>query len=186
MAGAGLKAFTSAVLTSSDVNTYLMQQSVMVFASVSARTLAFTNAGITPTDGMISWRTDDDVLEIYENANWRVISGSKNATYPNQIALTINGVTRPLPYAISAAVTANITGNASVTFPVNRFANAPAVVATVASTATSRTSCTVGNASTSGVNIYVWTGAVAATVVTQVYVVAISMTASAYVAGTFQ
>ena len=41
MAGAGYKLFnTGDVLLASEVNTYLMQQTVMVFANASARTTA--------------------------------------------------------------------------------------------------------------------------------------------------
>ena len=46
MAGAGAKLFVSGdVLTAAQVNTYLMDQAVMVFASAAARDAAFGGAG---------------------------------------------------------------------------------------------------------------------------------------------
>ena len=49
-----------------DVDTYLMAQSVMVFASSSARTSAIG----TPTEGMFSFLKDTDALEYYTGASW--------------------------------------------------------------------------------------------------------------------
>lgn len=55
MAGAGYNSFTAAtVLTASQVNTYLMDQSVMVFASSAARNAALAS----PAQGMMSFLTD--------------------------------------------------------------------------------------------------------------------------------
>ena len=60
MAGAGFKDFQAGeVLTAVDVDTYLMQQTVMVFASSGARGSAIG----TPTEGMFSYLKDTDALE---------------------------------------------------------------------------------------------------------------------------
>lgn len=73
MAGAGYKLFsTGEVLTAANVNTYLMQQTVMVFASAAARTTALS--GVL-SEGMISYRTDSKVLEIYNGTSWVDFSG---------------------------------------------------------------------------------------------------------------
>lgn len=73
MAGAGYKLFsTGEVLTAANVNTYLMQQTVMVFASAAARTTALS--GVL-AEGMISYRTDSKVLEIYNGTSWVDFSG---------------------------------------------------------------------------------------------------------------
>lgn len=67
MAGAGYKAWSAGdVLTASDVNTYLMQQSVMTFAGTAAR----ASAVAAPSEGMTSYRTDSNVLEAYDGSNW--------------------------------------------------------------------------------------------------------------------
>lgn len=68
MAGAGYKLYaTGDVLSASDVNTYLQQQTVMVFASAAARTTALS--GVL-AEGMVSYLKDTDVVEIYTGAAW--------------------------------------------------------------------------------------------------------------------
>ena len=67
MAG-GYKLFsTGEVLTAANVNNYLMKQTVMVFASAAARTTALS--GVL-AEGMISYRTDSHVLEVYNGTVW--------------------------------------------------------------------------------------------------------------------
>lgn len=68
MAGAGYKLFvTGDVLTAAQVNTYLMQQSVMVFASSAARTTALS--GVL-AEGMVSYLQDTNSIEYYDGAAW--------------------------------------------------------------------------------------------------------------------
>lgn len=68
MAGAGYKLFsTGDVLSASDVNLYLQQQTVMVFASAAARTTALASV---LAEGMVSYLKDTDVVEIYTGAAW--------------------------------------------------------------------------------------------------------------------
>jgi len=68
MAGAGYKLFsTGDVLSASDVNTYLQQQTVMVFASAAARTTALASV---LAEGMVTYLKDTDALEIYSGAAW--------------------------------------------------------------------------------------------------------------------
>jgi len=70
MAGAGYKSWVDGdILTASDVNTYLMQQAVMVFADASARTSAIA----APSEGMVTYLTGTDVLEYYDGAAWQPI-----------------------------------------------------------------------------------------------------------------
>ena len=76
MAGAGYKLFaTGDVLTASDVNTYLMQQTVMVFNNAAARTTALS--GVV-AEGMLSYLKDTNAVEVYDGANW-VASDDPNA-----------------------------------------------------------------------------------------------------------
>jgi hypothetical protein len=68
MAGAGYKLFnTGDVLTAAQVNTYLQEQVVMVFANAAARTTALS--GVL-AEGMVSYLKDTDALEIYSGAAW--------------------------------------------------------------------------------------------------------------------
>jgi hypothetical protein len=73
MAGAGFKTFnTGDVLTASDVNTYLMQQTVMVFDDAAARTSAL---GANVAEGMLSYLEDTDAVEKYDGSAWSAIGG---------------------------------------------------------------------------------------------------------------
>jgi hypothetical protein len=58
---------TGEVLTAANVNSYLMNQTVMVFATAAARTTALS--GVL-AEGMISYRSDAKVLEIYNGTTW--------------------------------------------------------------------------------------------------------------------
>lgn len=67
MAGAGFKDFQAGeVLTAVDVDTYLMQQTIMVFAGTAARGSAIG----TPTEGMFTYLKDTDSVEYYTGSNW--------------------------------------------------------------------------------------------------------------------
>ena len=69
MAGAGLKTFaTGDVLTASDVNTYLMQQTITVFDTATARDAAITS----PSEGMFAYTitTPAETLSYYDGSSW--------------------------------------------------------------------------------------------------------------------
>jgi hypothetical protein len=53
-------------LPASDINTYLMDQSVMTFASATARTSAIA----TPTEGMLTWLEDSNKFSYYTGSAW--------------------------------------------------------------------------------------------------------------------
>ena len=68
MAGAGYKLFnTGDVLTAAQVNTYLNEQTVMVFASSTARTTALS--GVL-AEGMVSYLQDTNAVEVYNGSAW--------------------------------------------------------------------------------------------------------------------
>jgi hypothetical protein len=68
MAGAGYKLFnTGDVLTAAQVNTYLQEQTVMVFASSTARTTALS--GVL-SEGMVSYLQDTNAVEVYNGSAW--------------------------------------------------------------------------------------------------------------------
>jgi hypothetical protein len=68
MAGAGWRTFTSgAVLTAAQVQTYLQDQVVQVYASTSARTAAL---GTSVSAGMVSFITGTEGLDVYTHGSW--------------------------------------------------------------------------------------------------------------------
>jgi hypothetical protein len=72
MAGAGALLFTSGqVLTAQQVNTFLMDQSIMRFATTAARDAAFGGAGEpTLAEGMFAYIDADDSLYVYSGSSW--------------------------------------------------------------------------------------------------------------------
>lgn len=68
MAGAGFKTFVNGdVLLASEVNTYMMEQQIMVFAGTAARGSAIAS----PSEGMFAFLKDDDKLTFYDSTQWR-------------------------------------------------------------------------------------------------------------------
>lgn len=62
MAGAGFKVFQDGnVLLASEVNTFMMEQMIMVFASAAARDAAI----LSPSEGMFAFLKDDDKLTVF-------------------------------------------------------------------------------------------------------------------------
>jgi hypothetical protein len=62
LAGAGFKLFQDGqVLLASEVNTYMMQQQIMVFADAAARDAAI----LSPSEGMFAFLKDDDKLTVF-------------------------------------------------------------------------------------------------------------------------
>jgi hypothetical protein len=62
-------------LNASELNTYLMNQSVMVFANAAARTAAFT-----PTEGMVTYLEDTNALEVYNGTTWATVGQDTTLT----------------------------------------------------------------------------------------------------------
>ena len=73
MSGLGRKVFTAGeVLAAADVNGYLMDQTVMVFADAAARTAAIA----APSEGMASYLIDTSSFEIYDGSAWESVASS--------------------------------------------------------------------------------------------------------------
>lgn len=71
MAGAGFKTFSAGeVLLASEVNTYLMQQAVMVFGSSAVRATAIAS----PSEGMLAYLQDTNAVEKYTGADWEPVA----------------------------------------------------------------------------------------------------------------
>jgi hypothetical protein len=79
LAGAGFKDFTAGeVLTATDVDTYLMQQTVMVFGGTAARASAL---GTVVAEGMLSYLSDSNSVEYYNGAEWEPLGGGGAAVH---------------------------------------------------------------------------------------------------------
>ena len=90
MAGLGRKTFSPGdVLTSSDVQNYLMDQSVMVFAGTAARASAIPS----PSAGMVAYSTAT-ALQVYNGSAWVDASlgyGVASGTAALSTAITVAG-----------------------------------------------------------------------------------------------
>jgi hypothetical protein len=77
VAGLGFKDFqVGEVLTSSDVDGYLMQQTVMRFADAGARGSALgtaTGTAVALAEGMVSYLDNTDNIEVYTGTAWRAL-----------------------------------------------------------------------------------------------------------------
>ena len=108
MAGAGYKQWTTgAVLTSTDMNTYVGDQVVMSFADSSARSTAVSS----PTEGMVSYLADTNQIEVYTGAAWAGIGDITEVAAGANIDVTSG--TGPVPsvaLAIDAAVDFGVDG----------------------------------------------------------------------------
>jgi len=73
MAGAGYRTFGAGeVLTASNVQTYLMDQAIPVFASSTARDAAITS----PSEGQHCFLSDTDALQYYTGSAWIAAGGA--------------------------------------------------------------------------------------------------------------
>jgi hypothetical protein len=97
MAGAGKKTFTAGeVLTASDVNTYLMEQSVMNFAGTAARASAIP----TPSTGMTSYigttgTASIPQIETYTGSQWQTPYGLTqvaNVSFASAASVNVDNV----------------------------------------------------------------------------------------------
>lgn len=69
MAGAGRRTFVpSEVLTASNVNSYLMDQAVMVFDDATERDVALGTAIVS--QGMTAYTKDDDIISAFDGTDW--------------------------------------------------------------------------------------------------------------------
>jgi len=59
------------VLTAAQVDTFLMNQTIMTFADSTARSSALATAA---TEGMFTFLQDSDTLEYYDGAAWQQFS----------------------------------------------------------------------------------------------------------------
>ena len=137
MAGAGLKTFTAgAVLTATDVNTYLMQQAVQVYATSAARSSAVP----VPSEGMVTYLQDTNIVETYDGANFNPIDSVINvrtaATASFSLAAGDAGDLLQVNASGAGTVVVTVEPDATYSFPigvqVNLLSIGTATVATAA------------------------------------------------------
>lgn len=120
--GLGRKVWTAGqILAAADVNGYLMDQSVMVFAGTAARDAAIG----TPVAGMTSFRTDGTVMEVYTGSAW-VSANSVGGTVNIPGSAVINNLV-----ASTATAYTFVPGDQNSTY---QFTAAGTVTATVGTT----------------------------------------------------
>ena len=104
MAGAGYKLFqTGDVLTAAQVNTYLNEQTVMVFANAAARTSALTSV---LAEGMVSYLQDTNAVEVYNGTAWVGVSGAGDVTEVQAgTGISVASGTGPIPIVTSTVAT---------------------------------------------------------------------------------
>ena len=87
MAGAGALLFTSgSVLTAAQVNTYLMDQTVMRFADATARDAAFGGAGEpTLAEGMLCYLIDSNSVLYYTGTSWSALGEDDQFVLSSQV-----------------------------------------------------------------------------------------------------
>lgn len=109
----GRKVFSAgSVLSAADVQDFLQDQAVMVFAGTASRGSALGTSVVT--EGMVSYLTDANQIQHYSGTTYGWL---------------------PLPYAVAVGTASATTGNLAadgaisvgVTFPSNRFSIAPVV-----------------------------------------------------------
>jgi hypothetical protein len=107
MAGAGYRLFaTGDVLTAAQVNTYLQQQTVMVFADSSARTSALS--GVL-AEGMVTYLQSDDTVYVYNGSAWVSIANSGDITSVGVTApITGGGTSGAVTIGVDTATTAAV------------------------------------------------------------------------------
>jgi len=129
MAGKGKKTFVAGeVLLAQDVNDYLMDQTVMNFASSAARSSAIP----TPTEGMFAVTTDNDQVDYYNGSAWvsALPIGAWEAYTPTFTNLTLGASTLTFAYtqigktvhvrgSLTFGASTAITGAVSFSAPVN-------------------------------------------------------------------
>jgi hypothetical protein len=125
--GSGFKNFTATVLTASDVNNFLMEQSVMSFVSNGARDVAIT----APEEGMVAVLTADDLMTIRTGSAWVEYGryGAWESYTPTWTNLTVGNGTVTSKYVrigstviflgkIVAGSTTSVSGFVNITLPI--------------------------------------------------------------------
>jgi len=112
MAGAGYKLYaTGDILTAAQVNTYLQEQTVMVFADAATRTTALASV---LAEGMISYLKDTDATQYYSGSAWVTIGGSASPASAQNFVATQQSTTSTTYTALTTAQAVTITTGTKV------------------------------------------------------------------------
>jgi hypothetical protein len=124
MAGAGFKTFSAGeVLLATEVNTYLMQQAVMVFGSSAVRATAIP----TPSEGMLAYLSDTNNVEKYTGASWEsiaagditdVVAGTALTGGGSSGSVTLNVTLDGYPQAYPATASGSVAAGSTITLNV--------------------------------------------------------------------
>jgi hypothetical protein len=123
MAGAGFRTFTAGdVLTASQVNTFLMEQTIQVYANTAARSSAVTS----PSEGMFAYLQDTDQLSFYNGSAWITAPGARPLLIAPEERVNITASTATGTVTINSATDSvtYYTANAAANFTVNLRGNA--------------------------------------------------------------
>jgi hypothetical protein len=126
MAGLGAKLFTAfSKLTAAQVNGYLMDQTIMRFASVAVRDAAFGGAGEpTLAEGMTCYLDDTNVLQSYNGSAWVTVANTDRPMGLVRVAeSSFTGITSAAPLDLSNIFTSDYR-NYRVVFSANTGATA--------------------------------------------------------------
>lgn len=126
MAGAGVRLFTAgSVLTANQVNTYLMDQTIMRFADSAARDASFGGLGEPAlSEGMVCYLDSDN--KIYVNTTgtaggWTVIGEIPDLTISTKstnYTIGLNDKNTLIETNVASANTITVPTNATVAFPI--------------------------------------------------------------------
>lgn len=99
---------TGEVVTATNLQNYIQNQTVMVFASAAARTTALS--GVV-AEGMLSYRTDSHILEYYTGSAWSAVSTttSLNLSFNAQTGTTYTLASGDVNYMVTASNASAIT-----------------------------------------------------------------------------
>jgi len=123
MAGAGFRTFAAGeVLSASNVNTYLMQQTVTNFAGTAARSSAITS----PSEGQFAYLADTDQLSYYNGTAYVNAPGARPTLIAPQELINVSASTATGTVSINSATDSvtYYTANASANFTINLRGNA--------------------------------------------------------------
>ena len=147
MAGAGYKLFVSGdVLTAAQVNTYLNEQTVMVFATSAARTSALS---AVLAAGLMSYLQDSNTVFYYDGAAWNALASGDITAITAGNGISVTSGTGPVPtVAIDTTVTVDKTTAETLT---NKTLTTP-IISSISNTGTltlpTSTDTLVGRATT--------------------------------------
>ena len=98
--GSGFRDFaTNEVLTSANVNNYLMTQAVMSFSSTTTRDSALSGS---LAEGMVAYTRDTNSMWWYDNTDWQALFTGWSTFTPSWTGLTVGSATQTARWRIES------------------------------------------------------------------------------------